>query len=55
MKRSETPLTATLFDRMVKVGSTPVLNAVSFVLMVGSGGLALLSIVAQRNRTSKQK
>jgi spermidine/putrescine transport system permease protein len=33
---SEAPLTITMYDRMVKVGSTPVLNAVSFFLMVGS-------------------
>lgn len=47
---SEAPLTITMYDRMVKVGSTPVLNAVSFVLMVGSALLALLSIVVQRDR-----
>lgn len=46
---SEAPLTITMFDRMVKVGSTPVLNAVSFFLMVGSGLLALLSILVQRD------
>jgi spermidine/putrescine transport system permease protein len=48
---SETPLTITMFDRMAKAGSTPVLNAVSFFLMVGSGLLALLSVVVQRDRT----
>ncbi|MEO0748008.1 MAG: ABC transporter permease [Pseudomonadota bacterium] len=48
---SEAPLTITMFDRMVKVGSTPVLNAVSFFLMVGSGLLALLSILVQRDKT----
>ncbi|MGD1882987.1 MAG: ABC transporter permease [Paracoccaceae bacterium] len=48
---SEAPLTITMFDRMVKVGSTPVLNAVSFFLMVGSGLLALLSILVQRDET----
>lgn len=48
---SETPLTITMFDRMAKAGSTPVLNAVSFFLMVGSGLLALLSVVIQRDRT----
>ncbi|MEL6996374.1 MAG: ABC transporter permease [Pseudomonadota bacterium] len=48
---SEAPLTITVFDRMVKVGSTPVLNAVSFFLMVGSGLLALLSILVQRDKT----
>ena len=45
---SESPLTITMFDRMHKVGSTPVLNAVSFFLMIGSGLLVLLSIVVQR-------
>ena len=45
---SDAPLTITMYDRMVKVGSTPVLNAVSVFLMIGSGLLALLSIVVQR-------
>jgi spermidine/putrescine transport system permease protein len=35
---------------MVKVGATPVLNAVAVVLMLGSGLLALLSVVVQRER-----
>jgi spermidine/putrescine transport system permease protein len=47
---SDAPLTITMYDRMIKVGSTPVLNAVSFFLMVGSGALALISIVAQREK-----
>jgi spermidine/putrescine transport system permease protein len=47
---SDAPLTITMYDRVVKVGSTPVLNAVSVFLMVGSGLLALLSIVAQRRK-----
>ncbi len=47
---SDAPLTITMYDRMVKVGSTPVLNAVSVFLMIGSGLLALLSVVAQRNK-----
>ena len=47
---SDAPLTITMYDRMVKVGSTPVLNAVSFFLMVGSGLLALISVLAQRQR-----
>ncbi len=47
---SDAPLTITRYDRMVKVGSTPVLNAVSFFLMVGSGALALISIIAQREK-----
>lgn len=46
---SESPLTITMFDRMAKVGSTPVLNAVSFFLIIGSGLLALISVVVQRN------
>ncbi len=46
---SEAPLTITMYDRVAKVGSTPVLNAVSFVLMVGSGVLALLSVIVQRD------
>ena len=47
---SDAPLTITMYDRMVKVGSTPVLNAVSVFLMIGSGLLALLSVVVQRNK-----
>ncbi len=47
---SDAPLTITMYDRMVKVGSTPELNAVSFVLIVGSGLLALLSVFVQRER-----
>jgi hypothetical protein len=35
---------------MVKVGSTPVLNAVSVFLMIGSGSLALLSVFLQREK-----
>ena len=48
---SESPLTITMFDRMAKVGSTPVLNAVSFFLIVGSGLLALISVVVQRDKS----
>ncbi|MEQ8482445.1 MAG: ABC transporter permease [Hoeflea sp.] len=47
---SEAPLTITMYDRMVKVGSTPVLNAVSFFLMIGSALLALVSILVQRDQ-----
>lgn len=47
---SEAPLTITMYDRMVKVGSTPVLNAVSVFLMVGSGALALVSMLVQRDK-----
>jgi len=48
---SESPLTITMFDRMAKGGSTPVLNAVSFFLMLGSGILALVSVLVQRDKT----
>lgn len=48
---SDAPLTITMFDRMVKVGSTPVLNAVSVFLMLGSGVLALISLLVQRDRS----
>jgi len=47
---SEAPLTITMYDRMVKVGSTPVLNAVSVVLMLGSATLALISVLVQRDK-----
>lgn len=45
---SDAPLTVTMYDRVAKVGSTPVLNAVSVFLMLGSALLALLSILVQR-------
>ena len=48
---SDAPLTITMYDRVMKVGSTPVLNAVSVFLMIGSGLLALLSVVVQRDRS----
>lgn len=48
---SEAPLTITMYDRMAKVGSTPVLNAVSVVLMIGSATLALVSVLVQRDKT----
>lgn len=47
---SEAPLTITMYDRVAKVGSTPVLNAVSFFLMVGSGVLVLISAIVQREK-----
>jgi len=50
---SEAPLTITMYDRMVKVGSTPVLNAVSFFLILGSALLALISVVVQRDTQSQ--
>ena len=45
---SDAPLTITMYDRMAKAGSTPVLNAMSFLLILGSGALALLSALLQR-------
>ncbi|RCK24851.1 ABC transporter permease [Thalassospira profundimaris] len=45
---SDAPLTIAMFDRL-KQGSTPVLNALSLLLMVVSGGLALLSVFVQRD------
>lgn len=47
---SDAPLTITMYDRIAKVGSTPVLNAVSFFLIIGSGTLALISVLAQREK-----
>jgi len=47
---SDAPLTVTMYDRMAKGGSTPVLNAVSLFLMIGSGALALISVVIQRKK-----
>jgi spermidine/putrescine transport system permease protein len=46
---SDPPLTITMFDRM-KQGSTPVLNAVSLFLMIGSGLIGLVSILVQRGK-----
>ncbi len=47
---SDAPLTITMYDRIAKVGSTPVLNAVSVFLMIGSGALALCSVFIQRDK-----
>ncbi|MEH6834996.1 MULTISPECIES: ABC transporter permease [Falsihalocynthiibacter] len=44
---SDSPLTITMFDRL-REGSTPVLNAVSLLLMLGSSLLALTMIAFQR-------
>lgn len=44
---SDAPLTIAMFDRL-KEGSTPLLNAVSLLLMVGSSLLALVVIAFQR-------
>ncbi len=44
---SDAPLTIAMFDRL-KEGSTPLLNAVSLLLMLGSSALALVMILFQR-------
>jgi spermidine/putrescine transport system permease protein len=44
---SDAPLTIAMFDRL-REGSTPVLNAVSVLLMIGSAALALASLFVQR-------
>lgn len=44
---SDAPLTITMFDRL-KLGSTPVLNAVSLLLIVLSAVLGLVSLLMQR-------
>jgi spermidine/putrescine transport system permease protein len=44
---SDAPLTIAMFDRL-KEGSTPLLNAVSLLLMMGSSLLALVMILFQR-------
>jgi spermidine/putrescine transport system permease protein len=44
---SDAPLTVTMFDRL-KQGSTPVLNAVSLLLIVASALLGLASLVSRR-------
>lgn len=46
---SDAPLTIAMFDRL-KEGSTPLLNAISLLLIVGSSLLALIVILAQRRR-----
>ncbi len=48
---SDAPLTIAMFDRL-REGSTPVLNAVSVLLMVGSACLALVSLFVQRPNKS---
>ncbi len=48
LSSSDSPLTITMFDRL-REGSTPELNAVSVLLMIGSGILALLSVFVQKN------
>lgn len=46
---SDSPLTITLFTRL-REGSTPVLNAISLMLMIASAVLALIAISLQRDR-----
>lgn len=46
---SDSPLTVTMFDRMLKDGSTPSLNAMSLFIILGSGLLALASIQVQKD------
>jgi len=46
---SDAPLTITMFDRL-KEGSTPVLNAVSLLLIAASACLGLLSLLLQGRR-----
>lgn len=46
---SDSPVTISLFSRL-RQGSTPVLNAVSLLLIVGSGILALTVLALQRER-----
>jgi len=47
---SDSPLTITMFDKL-KQGSTPVLNAVSLLLIVVSAALGLLSLMFQRSKS----
>jgi spermidine/putrescine transport system permease protein len=47
---SDSPLTIVMYDRIGKAGATPVLNAVSFFLIVVSGSLAVISVIAQREK-----
>jgi spermidine/putrescine transport system permease protein len=48
---SDSPLTITMFDRL-REGSTPELNAVSLLLMLVSGVLALISVLVQKKETT---
>ena len=48
---SDSPLTITMFDRL-REGSTPELNAVSLLLMIVSGMLALISVLVQKKEDS---
>ncbi len=46
---SDQPMTIAMYSRL-REGSTPILNALSLLLMVVSGGLALLSVFTQRDK-----
>ena len=46
---SDAPLTIAMFERL-REGSTPVLNAISVLLMLGSGLLAVVSLLVQKNK-----
>ena len=46
---SDAPLTIAMFDRL-KEGSTPVLNAVSLLLMLASAALGLIALLFQNKR-----
>jgi spermidine/putrescine transport system permease protein len=46
---SDAPLTITMFDKL-KHGSTPILNAVSVMLIIVSAGFGLLSLVIQKSK-----
>jgi spermidine/putrescine transport system permease protein len=46
---SDSPLTITMFDKL-KHGSTPVLNAVSLLLIIVSAALGLLSLMFQKSK-----
>jgi len=50
---SDSPLTITMFDRMLKDASTPVLNAVSLLLIISCAVLALLSVFLQSERRGR--
>jgi spermidine/putrescine transport system permease protein len=46
---SDAPLTITMFDKL-KHGSTPILNAVSVMLIIVSAGVGLLSLIIQKSK-----
>jgi spermidine/putrescine transport system permease protein len=46
---SDAPLTVAMFERL-REGSTPVLNAISVILMLGSGVLAMINMSLQKKK-----